>query len=242
VSLVRENDLIGHTFTRKDQRPYRIVIKTLHLSTLVTEISSAIESTGNKIRGEIINVKFGPDRRPTSTFFVNLEPSDKNKAVKDLTHIYHTKITIVDPFKKPGIVQCQQYGHSKNYCMRPYRCVKCAQGHNTAECPKKDNSTPAKCALCSGNHPANYKGCKVYLEIYNRKILHPQEPKTRPSYNPTKTPLILNNREENQNQIQPNAENPQNIRSYSDVASNRPNNTEPNNSLESLLKKTSREN
>jgi hypothetical protein len=24
---------------------------------------------------------------------------------------------------------------------------------------KKSKETPAKCALCGGNHPANYKGC-----------------------------------------------------------------------------------
>lgn len=53
--------------------------------------------------------------------------------------------------------------------MRPYRCVKCAQGHRTADCPKTDRNTPAKCALCFGAHPANYKGCDVYKEILARK-------------------------------------------------------------------------
>lgn len=54
--------------------------------------------------------------------------------------------------------------------MRPYRCVKCAQPHKTADCPKKDRSTPATCALCLGAHPANYKGCEVYREISSRKF------------------------------------------------------------------------
>lgn len=40
---------------------------------------------------------------------------------------------------------------------------------NTIDCPKKDRKTPAKCCLCLGDHPANYKGCQVFLEINNRK-------------------------------------------------------------------------
>lgn len=54
--------------------------------------------------------------------------------------------------------------------MRPYRCVKCAGDHKTSECTKKDRNTPATCALCLGNHPANYKGCQVYKEIMDRKL------------------------------------------------------------------------
>lgn len=92
--------------------------------------------------------------------------------MKNLKYINHQSIIIEEPRKRKSIVQCQkcqQYGHSKNYCMRPYRCVKCAQGHRTADCPKTDRNTPAKCALCLGAHPSNYKGCEVYKEILSRK-------------------------------------------------------------------------
>lgn len=54
--------------------------------------------------------------------------------------------------------------------MRPFRCVKCGGPHNTTTCTK-DNNFPATCALCQGSHPANYKGCQVYREIYARKTL-----------------------------------------------------------------------
>lgn len=172
ITLVRNKGLIGHTFNLKDQRCYRVVIKNLHHTTPHSAIIEAIENTGNKVYGEIINSKFGPDKKPTSTFFVNLEPGSNNAAVKDIKHIHHQSIIIEDPKKKTSLPQCQrcqQYGHSKNYCMRPYRCVKCAQGHKTADCPKKDRNTPAQCALCQGAHPANYKGCEVYKEILERR-------------------------------------------------------------------------
>ena len=41
--------------------------------------------------------------------------------------------------------------------------------HETADCAKKDRNTPAKCALCESDHPANNKGCQVYYEILARK-------------------------------------------------------------------------
>jgi hypothetical protein len=31
---------------------------------------------------------------------------------------------------------------------------------------QKPNNTPAKCALCDGPHPANYKGCKFYQSLF----------------------------------------------------------------------------
>lgn len=172
ISTIREKGLIGHTFNRKDKRPYRIVIRNLHHTTPLSSIKEAIEETGNTIDGEIINARYGPDKKPTSTFFVNVSPGPNNKAVKDIKVIYHQIVNIEDPRKRNTVVQCQrcqQYGHTKNYCMKPYRCVKCAEAHKTSECPKVDRNTPATCALCLGSHPANYKGCEVYKEILARK-------------------------------------------------------------------------
>lgn len=172
ISLVRENGLIGHTFNRRDQRCCRLVIKKLHHSTPHIAIIEEFEKTGNKIQGEIINVKYGPEKLPTSTFFVNLETGPNNNAAKSIKSINNQIVIIEEPKKRNTIPQCQrcqQYGHSKNYCMRPYRCVKCAQSHKTSECPKKDRNSPATCALCEGAHPANYRGCEVYKEILLRK-------------------------------------------------------------------------
>lgn len=149
-----------------------MIIKNLHHTTPHTAIQEEIEKTGNKVFGEIINAKYGQEKKPTSTFFVNLVPGPNNKLVKSIKYIYHQSVTLEDPKKSNTIPQCQrcqQYGHSKNYCMRPYRCVKCAESHKTSDCPKKDRTTPATCALCEGSHPANYKGCEVYREILARR-------------------------------------------------------------------------
>jgi hypothetical protein len=36
--------------------------------------------------------------------------------------------------------------------------------HNSKECNKRKD-TPAKCALCRGSQPANYKGCEHYHNL-----------------------------------------------------------------------------
>ena len=76
------------------------------------------------------------------------------------------------PNKNRTIIQCtrcQLYGHSKSYCTRHYKSVKCGGNHMTTDC-QKPKDTPAKCALCSESHTANYKGCTVYRDLINARL------------------------------------------------------------------------
>lgn len=171
IEHIRSKGLIGHTFTNKSDRCPRFVIKKLHSSTPKDEIVKAIEATGNKVKGEIITARKRGTKEPIDMFFVNILPGENNRLIKDIKTIYHQVVVIEDPKREDTIVQCtrcQQYGHTKNNCMRPYRCVKCAGPHKTTSCTLDDNS-PAVCALCSGSHPASYKNCRVYKEIMARK-------------------------------------------------------------------------
>lgn len=47
-------------------------------------------------------------------------------------------------------------------------CVRCGAPHSSSDCPKP-RELPAKCALCAGEHPANYMGYTVYRELQRRK-------------------------------------------------------------------------
>lgn len=42
------------------------------------------------------------------------------------------------------------------------RCVKCLGNHSYKEC-NKPVETPPTCVNCGEHHPANYRGCKYYL-------------------------------------------------------------------------------
>lgn len=71
--------------------------------------------------------------------------------------------------RNPQCARCQRYGHSKSYYHPKARCMKCAGVHLSHDCTRKGRSNNVKCVLCEGNHPANYKGCKVYKELQNAK-------------------------------------------------------------------------
>ncbi|CAK1588944.1 unnamed protein product [Parnassius mnemosyne] len=232
ISVIRENGLIGHTFNRKDNRNYRIVIRNLHHTTPFQAIKAAIEETGNTVTGEIINAKFGPDKIPTTTFFANLLPGPNNKAVKNIKAIYHQTVIIEDPRKRKTVVQCQrcqQYGHTKNYCMKPFRCVKCAGAHKTSACTKTDRNTPATCALCLGPHPANYKGCEVYKEILTRKTKNQYPRQKRDNY-AHKNSDYIRTHPINMNSVQdrpPSNKNIKEKKTYAETTYSKPNPQEP---------------
>lgn len=70
----------------------------------------------------------------------------------------------------PQCMNCQRHGHTKKFCQRNPRCVKCTENHATSQCPRKTRNKDVKCINCGENHPANYKGCRVYKELQKIKF------------------------------------------------------------------------
>jgi hypothetical protein len=171
VNILIENSYVFHTYQLKKDRPFRVVLRHLHPSVHTDEIREALAGLGHTVRN-ITNVKHRSTKQPLPLFFVDIEPNDNSKEIYKIDHLLHAKVKFEPPRKKSDIVQCtrcQRYGHTKGYCSLPPRCVKCTKSHLTAECPKKDRKTPAKCVLCDGAHPANYKGCNVYRDLVNKR-------------------------------------------------------------------------
>ncbi|KAF0722836.1 Uncharacterized protein FWK35_00027872, partial [Aphis craccivora] len=83
------------------------------------------------------------------------------------TYLSYTKVKIEAPrINKltPQCLNCQNYGHTRTYCNNHPRCVRCGENHRTDVCTKS-RDLPAKCALCNGDHPANYRGCLVFKNL-----------------------------------------------------------------------------
>jgi len=87
-------------------------------------------------------------------------------------------------------------------CTLPPRCVKCPELHHFSVCTKDKNSPPI-CVNCNENHPAKYKGCKVYKQIKNHSKVkshgnpakHLQvipKPQEHNSFQPQPSPQINN--------------------------------------------------
>lgn len=196
VKFLDANDAQYHTYQLKEQRAFRVVLKSLHPSTPTTDIESAITEKGYRVRN-VINVRHSKTRDPLPLFFVDLDPAPNNPQIYKLDLLLNAKITFEPHHKKTGVPQCtrcQRYGHTKNFCRRAFRCVKCGQEHKTAEC-KKSKDLPAVCALCTGSHPSNYKGCTVYQDLLRKRRPLPADPppqpgpRNPPSASPPQPPL-----------------------------------------------------
>lgn len=177
-----------HTYQLKQERAYRVVIKGLHPTTPPEDIKAELLSLGHSVRS-VTNVRSRVSKEPLSMFYVDLDPDPKNKSIYETNYINHAVVKIEPPLRTNDLVQCyrcQQFGHTKAYCKKPYRCVKCGLDHPTIEC-KKAIDTPPRCVHCMLNHTANYKGCRVYQNLVSNRINNQsQHSNTQRNYNVTK--------------------------------------------------------
>jgi hypothetical protein len=134
----------------------------------------------------------------------------------------------------PQCQNCQSYGYTRTYCAHNPLCVKCGGKHLSTTC-SKSSDLPAKCALCEGVHPANYKGCTVYKQLTrkhnNFSTKKPQQPQQFNS--------IVNVEQSQQHPATEFSSKPQ-TRSYANVTEGhhppKPNTTSLNNNEGELLK------
>lgn len=183
-----------HTYQLKQDRAFRVVLRHIHHSMDVVEIKNELRDKGHIVRN-ICNVLRRLTKEPLSLFYVDLEPAPNNKEIYNIEFIQNARVQFEAPHTKrivPQCKKCQRYGHTKTYCFRPFRCVKCGEDHDSAQClqqaknvlPNGTNGLSAmKCALCSGDHPASYKGCVVYQEIRKMKY---------PALRNKQTPTVIN--------------------------------------------------
>jgi len=172
------------------------VIKNIHHT---TEIALALEEIGFTVR-QVTNIKHKKTKISLPLFFVDLAPESISKEIFNGTSLLNTKIKVEEPHKRCEIPQCQNcqtYSHTKSYCSHSPRCAKCggpillelAQNHLTYR--------PNVCALCDGEHPANYKGCTIYKELQQCRRLpfnsrHTTNQTTKPNYQPNPHPSTQN--------------------------------------------------
>ena len=146
-----------------------MVLCHIHHSTEIESIKEEIESHGHKVRN-IVNMRQKITKKPLSLFAVEMQPADNNKSIYTIEYLLNMKIKFEVPHYNREIPQCtnyQRYSHTKNFCSRAPRCVKCTGSHRTSDCLRKERSDQVKCVLCEGNHPANYKGCEIYKQLRN---------------------------------------------------------------------------
>lgn len=178
VHYLKDQNAQFHTYQLREDKPIRVVLRNLHPSTDVNIIKEELEIRLFEVRN-VTNVLHKVTKNPLPLFFIDLEPSIKSNEIFQLSSFLHTKVKVEEPYKAKTISQCnncQDYGHTKTYCSYQPRCVRCGDDHKSPDCPNQ-RTDPPKCALCSGNHPASYKGCSVYKDLQRAK-----KPNTKSNY------------------------------------------------------------
>ncbi|KAL1138358.1 hypothetical protein AAG570_008422 [Ranatra chinensis] len=145
----------------------------LDSSRRMTELSSASAGTGSNpttARPPPIHVAEVSDFEGLYYALEALVGSDGFTCVRIISRAFFSEVRIEEPYRTRSTVQCtrcQGYQHTKGYRNRPPLWVLCGGGHESSTC-LKTREAPATCALCGGDHPANYKGCQVYKELQER--------------------------------------------------------------------------
>lgn len=181
VKLLKDKDTEFYTYKPKGERSFKVILKNMHPSMDTNDIKTQLNEQGHIVTN-IWNIKQRSTKKPLPIFIIELKPQTNNKLIYDIKRLLNCNIYFEPPRPKREIPQCsncQQYGHTKKYCHRKPKCIKCAGDHSSSTCEKKGRLSDVKCVLCDGNHPANYKGCNVYREL--QKIKYPSPRERRPA-------------------------------------------------------------
>lgn len=215
IHLLKEINAQYHTYQLQSDKPLRVVIRNLHPSTPESDITTALEELGFTVRN-VTNLKHHLTKTSLPMFFIDVDPNGESVTdIFSVSSILHTKVKIEEPHKKRQIPQCQNcqsYGHTRSYCAYPPICVKCGGNHLSLSCTKSPD-LPAKCGLCQGAHPANYKGCVIYQTISRKRNNNIPSKKAQQS----PPPSLYTNTNPDFQQQQPNSESTPRSRTYANV-------------------------
>lgn len=164
-----------YTYTLPGTAPKKAVIKGLP----IIPVDAILEDLLNQgVKALSVSSFKGKNGAPLKfpIYLVNVDPSSDMNLMKNIKVICSCRISVEKYFgkKTAQCFRCQSFGHvSKNCNMKP-KCVKCGDMHPTSECIK-ELSTPATCANCKKDHPANFSGCSARV-IYEKKLASKKSP------------------------------------------------------------------
>lgn len=164
VKHYRTNNVEFHSYQNPNSKPLSVVIKNVPPSLSQEDLEEELKPYNLPIIK--ITRLWNKDKTPMPVCAVDLTASEKADDVYKINQICNSIVTVELRRKSnntPQCHRCQRYGHTKNYCSLEPRCVRCLGKHLYNQCDKKKNEPPV-CTNCGENHPANYRGCRIYQE------------------------------------------------------------------------------
>lgn len=170
IEKLKNKNTEFYTYQLKQDRCYKVVLRGLHQTTDLDEIKNELKELGHKVV-RITNIRSAITKKQLPLFFIELASDLSNKKIFEIQRLLNSVVSFEPPRKKrdiPQCLNCQELGHTKNYCYKSPACVKCAKNHLTKDCPIKHKIKEVVCANCGQDHPASYKGCIVRKQLQQK--------------------------------------------------------------------------
>ena len=184
---MQQNKVAGHTYQLQEERPLQYFLRGIPKEVPKTEVQAALEEEGYTVQNleyytslKLQDASGLPLKLPH--LIIKMGNTEENKKFIQLKALRGVRIEVsqyMPPRQPVQCKNCQRFGHSKNYCTHPPRCVRCTEDHGTGQCtlPRlgTENHCPPKCVNCGKKQPTNYNGCAV--AVAEKKPIMAQRPR-----------------------------------------------------------------
>ncbi|KAJ8911978.1 hypothetical protein NQ315_003256 [Exocentrus adspersus] len=142
------------TYSLQEDRNLRAVIRGIPTGVAEEEIKADLVEHGFTV----LSVHRMTSRRDKSTMplvLVQVPTSESN--LLQVQRCYALVVRVEKQRQATVATQChrcQKFGHGQSRCTAQPKCVKCGADHETGRCAKPRDA-PARCANCTGPHPAS---------------------------------------------------------------------------------------
>lgn len=184
ITLLEQTRVQFHFYKLRSEKPLRLVIRGLPA---IMDLGLVEDDLKQKGYDDFQLTRFTAKDGKTMPLIFLVIPK-KHKRIYQESVICDLLVQIESRHKRASLGQChrcQNFGHAQSGCRAAYRCLKCAEPHSTHLC-KKSKETPAKCANCSGDHPANFPDCRENPR--NKQPQHETHPTPESSAQPAPQP------------------------------------------------------
>ena len=155
-----EAKLPYHSFALKSEKGLKVVLKGIDRNISTEDVKTDLEKQGY----HPVRVNRMRKRQKNLDMVVIEVPREEAKiyAVSRVCGLV-VKTEPQKHIKSSGQChRCQKFGHTQRGCRAAPKCVRCANAHDSRDCPDKGKKKTAKCANCGGPHPASHRGCPLW--------------------------------------------------------------------------------
>ena len=122
-TFLTEENKSFHTYQLKSGKSLLVALKGIDSSVESRNVKEALQKLGYNIKN--VNNIINKNKQPQPMSRVQIERDTKklrkseNQAIYSMKYLLHRRITVEEPHKRNGLIQCmnsQESGHTKSYC------------------------------------------------------------------------------------------------------------------------------